>query len=152
MASPTNIFSVDMKVRAHGHSFIYQVQLALWFSRSLMHYCGGPPFVASLPLLVTFLNLLFTNTTPLAWNSPLLRHICCYHAIIPKEHGKPKRGALYYSFFMRHNHPDPSLSLPPTDSPGRGHNWTETPPPSPPTQDLPPPPSENLYDMGCCQI
>jgi hypothetical protein len=148
MAPPTNIQSTDMKVRAPGYSVIHQVLLPLWFSRSPVHSCGEPPPIASLPLLVTSLILLFTCVTPLAWNSPLLPHLHCYPSIMPREHGKPKRGPLYYSFVARRNHPDPSQPLPPTGSPGRGQNWTETPPPSPHAQNLPPSPSENMHGMG----
>jgi hypothetical protein len=148
MASPTSIQPTTMKVRAPRHSVIYQVQLALWFSLSPVYSCGGPSPVASLPLLVTFLSLLFTSATPLAWSSPLLPHICCYPSIMPRERGKPKRGPLYYSFVARHSRPDPSQPLPPTSSPGRGQNWTETPPPSPHAQNLPPPPSEIMHDTG----
>jgi hypothetical protein len=107
---PPTFIRIDMKVRAPGNSVIYQVQLALWFSRSPVHSCGGPPSVASLPLLVTFLNFLFTNVTPLAWNSPPLPR--CHPAIMPRERGKPKRGPLYYSSIARRSRPDPSLPLP----------------------------------------
>jgi hypothetical protein len=150
MAPPTSIQPTSMKVRAPGHSVIYHIQLALWFSLSPMYSCCGPSPIASLPLLVTSLSLLFTSVTPLAWFSPPLPHIHCNPSTMPREHGKPKRGPLYYSFIARRSHPDPSQPSPPTNSPGRGQNWTETPPPSPHAQNLPPPLSENMHDTGSC--
>jgi len=151
MAPPTSIQPTSMKVRAHRHSVIYHIQLALWFFLSPVYSCCGHSLVTSV-LLVTSLGLLFTIMTPLAWFSPPLPQHCCHPSTMPKERGKPKRGPLYYNFIVRCSHSDPSQPSPPTSSPERGQNWNETPPPSLHAQNSPPPLSKNMHETGSCSV
>jgi hypothetical protein len=83
-----------VRVRTHGHSIIHHSG-----SYSMYSCCEHSP-MASLPLFVTYLSLL-TSANPLGRFSPPFLQNFSNSSIISREHGKLKRGSLYYNFIVR---------------------------------------------------